>query len=885
MRRGESSDNVQRNNPESNNPRSCDPRRNDPQSGDFSRRDFLWTAGLGAAALALPIGQVQGRGPILKEDEGGYEYAAGDVVLPFSYVATPSPEPRPAGLDFSHQLNPDNCQVFVRMEDELWEFRSQWIINLGTVARYKGPDIDHMVRAEDGTYPDGMTSCWFLGGMWYDDAERKLYAPMHIEHDGIRRTYPFSRKIALATSLDKGRSWRYEGDIITSETYYYPHDFFKFSGSDYGIGLADFGFYVDQRSGYFYIFPDEAWAPWATRSTRWNSRAARCLIRDKMAPGRWTNFYNGSWQEPALGGKSSSVAPSHLWGITYSKSLDKYICMFLGNQDPPNRTNIDGVYIGACSDLAKQDWVWGYCPQAMFGFLNLINVDGTDIATTCDDAFRYYAYFGANDFQRLDIKLSSGSTRTPDLQHRYLFEPHPESSDPVLGRATKIIGSRSPHVKYSGDWSDRNAPDSFAGQTKESSTANSSVEFSFEGSAIYWRALHSPQSGKADIYIDGALRKTVDCYSPQSTSWDQFMYVKTRLSAGNKHNIRVVVLGKKHLMATGSSISHIAFEYAAESYKASAGFSSLMGKNNWHYQEWNGSEFTDLAFTPDDAHPKMYWSGSGNVEIGHDYQIPGEHACVRRWMAPHGGEIQVEGEVGGEDENFLASVLLNANQVWPQAAPARAGTLAHDLKMTVIQGDAVSFRVARKDPTGKVPKKIRWDPVITYTRSVPEVWQPNSPSSRNLALHKYARSKFLVSSYRPFDAVDGNLNTGFTVHDDDKIASGDDWLQVDLDRTHRIDRYIVASQAANAAYRLTTFGLQKSDDGFVWEDVDAAADRPAKLDHYYGIPMVRIVRDVPEFRARYVRLYLPKGKPFTITEFELYYTAGQTSFGPPIPAG
>ena len=49
-------------------------------------------------------------------------------------------------------------------------------------------------------------SAWyevFLGGMWYDDAEKKLYAPMHIEHDGIRRTYPFSRKIALATSTDR----------------------------------------------------------------------------------------------------------------------------------------------------------------------------------------------------------------------------------------------------------------------------------------------------------------------------------------------------------------------------------------------------------------------------------------------------------------------------------------------------------------------------------------------------------------------------------------------------------------------------------------------------------------------------------------------------------
>ena len=101
--------------------------------------------------------------------------------------------------------------------------------------------------------------------------------------------------------MDKGRTWKYEGDIVSSETYYYPHDFFKFSGSSFGNGLADFGFYVDVRGGYFYIFPDEGWAPNSTRGVRWNSRPARCAIEDKMVPGKWHLFYNGTWTEPALG--------------------------------------------------------------------------------------------------------------------------------------------------------------------------------------------------------------------------------------------------------------------------------------------------------------------------------------------------------------------------------------------------------------------------------------------------------------------------------------------------------------------------------------------------------------------------------------------------------
>jgi len=44
----------------------------------------------------------------------------------------------------------------------------------------------------------------------------------------------------------------------------------------------------------------------------------------------------------------------------------------------------------------------------------------------------------------------------------------------------------------------------------------------------------------------------------------------------------------------------------------------------------------------------------------------------------------------------------------------------------VIQGDAITFVVATKDPARKSvspeSNKLFWDPVITYTQSVPAVW-------------------------------------------------------------------------------------------------------------------------------------------------------------------
>ena len=160
--------------------------------------------------------------------------------------------------------------------------------------------------------------------------------------------------------------------------------------------------------------------------------------------------------------------------------------------------------------------------------------------------------------------------------------------------------------------------------------------------------------------------------------------------------------------------------------------------------------------------------------------------------------------------------------------------------------------------------KVIWDPVITYTRSEPAVFRPDPPSDENLALGKYARSKMLSFAAQPFLAVDGDLSSAFSIYPEDRIASGDDWLQVDLDRPQTVDRYVVVSAPSVEDWRPSTFTLQKSDDGFTWTDVDKVTDNHKD----------RCERRVPAFTARYVRLYLPQGKPFTIQEFELYRDGG-----------
>jgi len=91
------------------------------RENELSRRDFLLRTGqLGIAAMASPSAarSLAFGAETPRSQESGYEYAAGDVVLPFSYSATRSPAPKPDNLDFSHQVSPDNCEVFIRIDDE-----------------------------------------------------------------------------------------------------------------------------------------------------------------------------------------------------------------------------------------------------------------------------------------------------------------------------------------------------------------------------------------------------------------------------------------------------------------------------------------------------------------------------------------------------------------------------------------------------------------------------------------------------------------------------------------------------------------------------------------------------------------------------------------------
>ena len=100
----------------------------------------------------------------------------------------------------------------LRVQTALWP---QW-------RRLAGPDLDHLQPQPDArrdasfNQPNGDDAYW-TQGMWEDPAG-KFYAIVHIEyHYRVPRTaFLWRRRIGLATSLDQGAHWHYEGDILTT---------------------------------------------------------------------------------------------------------------------------------------------------------------------------------------------------------------------------------------------------------------------------------------------------------------------------------------------------------------------------------------------------------------------------------------------------------------------------------------------------------------------------------------------------------------------------------------------------------------------------------------------------------------------------------------------
>ncbi len=109
---------------------------------------------------------------------------------------------------------------------------------------------------------------------------------------------------------------------------------------------------------------------------------------------------------------------------------------------------------------------------------------------------------------------------------------------------------RTPQLAYR--WGSVDAPRASGGTIAAADLARASVTFAFRGTSVDWYTVRGPRQGRAAIYVDGALVRTVDNYASEP-AYDVAEGV-TGLADG-PHTLRIVVLGTSRPAAGGTLVA------------------------------------------------------------------------------------------------------------------------------------------------------------------------------------------------------------------------------------------------------------------------------------------------------------------------------------------
>lgn len=90
---------------------------------------------------------------------------------------------------------------------------------------------------------------------------------------------------------------------------------------------------------------------------------------------------------------------------------------------------------------------------------------------------------------------------------------------------------------------------------KFSGTSGSEISFSFEGTGVSIVGNWVKDGGKADVYVDGQLKRTIDCYFDfaKQEHWNMDLFHITNLPEG-KHTVKLVVKEEKRPESEGTGV-------------------------------------------------------------------------------------------------------------------------------------------------------------------------------------------------------------------------------------------------------------------------------------------------------------------------------------------
>lgn len=203
------------------------------------------------------------------------------------------------------------------------------------------------------------------------------------------------------------------------------------------------------------------------------------------------------------------------------------------------------------------------------GSIGLNTVDGYKLKATspCINTGIVVANNGGKDYWGNTVPYNSGNIDIGAHEYAGL----PENNIIVDDRDEKIIKSA--------DWLTYDSDEYIKGTISYCNVAGAYYQYNFTGTNIKLIGLKNDDLGKADIYVDGILEKTIDQYSATPIVQAE-LFSKTGMDS-KQHTIKLVVKGQKNSNSTNSYVVVDAFKHEITSTTIDDRHSKVIKQGSW----------------------------------------------------------------------------------------------------------------------------------------------------------------------------------------------------------------------------------------------------------------------------------------------------------------
>ncbi|MEU0375039.1 hypothetical protein ABZ070_33605 [Streptomyces sp. NPDC006283] len=115
----------------------------------------------------------------------------------------------------------------------------------------------------------------------------------------------------------------------------------------------------------------------------------------------------------------------------------------------------------------------------------------------------------------------------------------------MVNRDALKADDTDPTLTYTGSWTANKPSGQYNNAQHYTTTNGDSFSYTFTGTGIDYITTKATSRGKVDIYIDGALKQTANCYS--ATQQDQQVCASVRGLNNGKHTIKIKKVDGHHM--------------------------------------------------------------------------------------------------------------------------------------------------------------------------------------------------------------------------------------------------------------------------------------------------------------------------------------------------